>query len=135
MQMLKGLRVTLSVSRPRSAKRNPRRVLRAHPIQKAGIVDPRLRRVFDNVDEKTTRKDKRGVTREDKTSISSSGEADDWAESGERTNVDWGTTEKTQNRAAEETERETEQFRNEGTSYYKASSISVLNEEDKVPRW
>ena len=131
MRTLKGLRVTLSVSRPRSARRCPRRVLRAHPIQKAGIVDPRLRRVFDNVDETTTRKDKRGVTREGKASVSSSAEADDWAEDGERTNIDWGATE--QRPEAEAAEQENERFRNEGTSYYKASSISVLNEEDKVP--
>lgn len=123
--MLKGLSAPL---RLRSSARC-RRVVRARGAR-ATALDPRLRRVFDNVDETTTRKEKSTVKRETATPPEIKSEAEDWVTNRAKERPEWGSTEKSE--APSEDKEDGEYFRDEGTSYYKASSISVLNEADKV---
>lgn len=55
-------------------------------------------------------------------------EEQDWVDDRRNYEIEWGSSDKT---AKTEDSDPEESFRDEGTSYYKASSISILNEADK----
>lgn len=107
-----------------------KRTVRLRLVPKATAVDPRQFLIFDNVDG-TARKEKNTLKTETSSSASapsSRAEAEDWVEDKERVIVDWGSEEETPSTKQTEESR----FRNEGTAHYKASSISVLLDDDRV---